>query len=206
MKYERLGFLASHRGTNMQSVINACRHGRLDAKPVVVISNNGDSGALERAENEGIPAYHISSRTFPDADNLDRAICDTLVRHRVDLVVLAGYMKRLGPRTLGRFRGRIVNIHPSLLPKYGGRGMYGDRIHEAVIAAGDAETGVTVHLVTEEYDAGQVLAQRKVPVRTGDTVRSLADRVLAVEHETYVETLARILSGDIELPNPGIGD
>jgi len=196
----RLGFLASHRGTNMQSIFNACRQGRLDAVPAVVISNNGDSGALERAENEGIPAYHIGSRTFPEPDDLDRAICDTLARHEVDLVILAGYMKRLGRRTLDRFRGRIINIHPSLLPAYGGRGMYGDRIHAAVLEAGDTETGVTVHLVTEEYDAGPVLAQRKVPVREGDTVQSLASRVLAVEHETYVDTLARILSGDIPLP------
>ena len=200
MKFERLGFLASHNGTNMQSIINACRRGRLAAQPVVVISNNGSSGALERAENEGIPAYHIGSRTFPEPDDLDRAICETLKRHEVDLVILAGYMKRLGPRTLAEFRGRIINIHPSLLPKYGGRGMYGEKIHEAVLAAGDTETGVTVHLVNEDYDAGPVLAQVKIAVREGDTARSLADRVLAVEHETYVDTLARILSGDITLP------
>ncbi|MEJ2760912.1 MAG: phosphoribosylglycinamide formyltransferase [Gammaproteobacteria bacterium] len=200
MTLKRLGFLASHRGTNMQSIFNACRRGRLSAVPVVVISNNGDSGALERAENEGIPAYHISSRTFTDPDNLDRAICETLVRHEVDLVILAGYMKRLGPRTLSRFRGRVINIHPSLLPKYGGRGMYGDKVHEAVLAAGEEETGVTVHLVTGDYDAGPILLQKRVPVRAGDTVRSLADRVLAVEHETYVEALAGILSGEIALP------
>lgn len=200
MKFERLGFLASHNGTNMQSIINACRRGRLSAVPVVVISNNGDSGALERAENEGIPAYHISSKTFPEPDNLDRAICETLKRHEVDLVILAGYMKRLGSRTLSEYKGRIINIHPSLLPKYGGRGMFGDKVHEAVLAAGDKETGVTVHLVNEDYDAGPVLAQVKVPVREGDTVRSLADRVLSVEHETYVDTLAGILSGEIKLP------
>jgi len=200
MKFERLGFLASHNGTNMQSIINACRRGRLSALPVVVISNNGASGALERAENEGIPAFHIGSKTFPDPDDLDRAICETLKRHEVDLVILAGYMKRLGPRTLAEFRGRVINIHPSLLPKYGGRGMFGEKVHEAVLAAGDKETGVTVHLVNEDYDAGPILAQVKVPVREGDTVRSLADRVLAVEHETYVDTLAGILSGEIKLP------
>jgi phosphoribosylglycinamide formyltransferase-1 len=200
MKFERLGFLASHNGTNMQSIINACRRGRLSAQPVVVISNNGSSGALERAENEGIPAYHIGSKTFPDPDDLDRAICETLKRHEVDLVILAGYMKRLGPRTLAQFKGRIINIHPSLLPKYGGRGMYGEKVHEAVLASGDRETGVTVHVVNEDYDAGPILAQVKIPVREGDTVRSLSDRVLAVEHETYVDTLAGILSGEIKLP------
>lgn len=200
MTVERLGFLASHRGTNMQSIIDACRQGRLAATPAVVISNNGDSPALDRAENEGIPAYHISSRTFPDSDDRDRAIRDTLRRHHVDLVVLAGYMKRLGPATLEAFSGRIINIHPALLPKYGGKGMYGDRVHEAVLEAGDAETGVTVHLVEGDYDSGRILAQKKVPVKSGDTVASLAARVLRVEHETYVETIGRIISGDIRLP------
>lgn len=197
---KRLGFLASHRGTNMQSIIDACKQGRLNASPVVVISNNGDSGALDRAENEGIPGYHISSRTFPDTNDLDRAIRDTLMKHNVDLVILAGYMKRIGPATLETFAGRIINIHPSLLPKYGGRGMYGDRVHEAVLAADDGETGVTVHLVEEDYDRGRILAQKKVPVKADDTVASLAARVLAVEHDTYVETIGRIIDGDITLP------
>lgn len=200
MAIERLGFLASHRGTNMQSIIDACKQGRLNARPVVVISNNGDSGALDRAENEGIPRYHISSRVFPGAEDLDRAIRDTLLRHRVDLVVLAGYMKRVGPATLEAFAGRIINIHPSLLPKYGGHGMYGDRVHEAVLAAGDRETGVTVHLVGEDYDRGRILVQEKVPVKPDDTVESLAARVLEVEHETYVKTIGRIIAGDITLP------
>ncbi len=200
MAVERLGFLASHRGSNMQSIIDACRQGRLAATPAVVISNNGDSGALERAEIEGIPAYHISSQTFPDSEEHDRAIRDTLLRHEVDLVVLAGYMKRLGAATLTAFTGRIINIHPSLLPRYGGRGMYGERVHEAVLAAGDTETGVTVHLVEGDYDSGRILAQKKVPVKAGDTVETLADRVLAIEHETYVETINRILSGEIKLP------
>jgi phosphoribosylglycinamide formyltransferase-1 len=184
----------------MQRIIDACRAGGLDAEPAVVISNNGDSGALDRAENEGIPAYHISLRTFPDEAAVDRAVRDTLLRHRVDLVILAGYMKQVGPETMETYAGRIINIHPSLLPKYGGRGMYGERVHEAVLAAGESETGVTVHLVEGDYDSGRILAQRKVPVRPGDTVASLAERVLRVEHETYVETLRRILSGDIVLP------
>lgn len=197
---KRLGFLASHRGTNMQSIIDACKQGRLNARPVVVISNNGDSGALDRAENEGIPGYHISSRAFPDRGDRDRAIRDTLMKHNVDLVILAGYMKRIGPATLEAFAGRIINIHPSLLPKYGGRGMYGDRVHEAVLAADDRETGVTVHLVEEDYDKGRILAQEKVPVEPDDTVNSLAARVLSVEHETYVNTIGAIIAGDIPLP------
>lgn len=184
----------------MQSIIDACKDGRLNARPVVVISNNGDSGALDRAETEGIPGCLISSRAFPDADDRDRAIRDTLLKYKVDLVVLAGYMKRIGPATLEAFAGRIINIHPSLLPKYGGHGMYGNRVHEAVLAAGDTETGVTVHLVEEDYDKGRILAQEKVPVEPDDTVDSLAARVLAVEHEIYVNTIGAVIAGDIPLP------
>lgn len=200
MKLYRLGFLASHRGSNMQCVIDACKSGNLQAVPAVVISNNGESGALDRAEREGIPAYHISSKRFSDPDALDCMIRDTLIKHEVDLVVLAGFMKKVGSRTIAAFEGRIINIHPALLPKYGGPGMYGNNVHERVLASGDSETGVTIHVVTDQYDAGPVLAQRKVPVMQGDTLDSLAERVLAVEHEIYVETIARIIRGEITLP------
>jgi phosphoribosylglycinamide formyltransferase-1 len=199
MKPWTLGFLASHRGTNMQAIIDACTDGRLNAKPAVVISNNGESQALDRAMAAGIPAYHMSSRNFPDPEALDRAITEALQKHQVNLVLLAGYMKRVGPRTLAAFPGRIINIHPALLPRYGGKGMYGTNVHEAVIASGDRETGITIHQVDENYDGGNVLAQRKVPVRTEDTAQSLADRMLPLEHELYVGTLERIFSGEIKL-------
>jgi phosphoribosylglycinamide formyltransferase-1 len=133
----RLGFLASHRGSNMQAVIDACRDGRLHATPAVAICNNRDAEALERAQREGIPAYHLSGVTHPDGGALDAAILDALTRHAADVIVLAGYMKKLGARTIARYRGRIVNVHPALLPKFGGQGMYGARVHEAVLAAGD---------------------------------------------------------------------
>lgn len=200
MNPTRIGFLASHRGSNMQSIIDACNSGRLNAEPVVVISNNGNSGALERAGNEGIPAYHVGSKTFPDEQERDRVICATLIKHKVDLVVLAGYMKKVGPETLKAFRGKIINIHPSLLPRHGGAGMYGMKVHEAVIAAGETETGVTIHLVDDAYDTGRILAQKKIPVNSNDTVESLAERVLKIEHAMYVETLEKILSGEIVLP------
>lgn len=195
----KLGFLASHRGTNMQAIIDACRDGRLAAEPVVVISNNGASGALDRAAAAGIPAYHIGPGNVPDPDERDRVIADTLRRHEVDLVVLAGYMQKVGPRTLAAFRDRIVNIHPALLPRHGGKGMYGLNVHRAVIAAGEKETGITIHLVNEEYDSGRILAQRRVPVQPGDTPESLAERVLPLEHALYVETLQAIVEGKVPL-------
>jgi phosphoribosylglycinamide formyltransferase-1 len=184
----------------MQAVIDACKSGRLNASPRVVISNNSGSGALQRAKHEGIACVHLSSATHPDADELDRAICDTLKQYEVDLVVLAGYMKKIGPLTLSAYCGRIINIHPALLPRFGGKGMYGARVHKAVLSSGIEETGVTVHVVDAQYDHGPILAQRRVPVRAGDTAESLADRVLEREHDLLVETLARIASGEIALP------
>lgn len=194
-----IGFLASHGGSNMQAIIDACKAGELNAAEAVVISNNSDSRALERAKTEGIPNYYLSGKTHPDPDDLDRAIMDTLILHKVDVVALAGYMKKLGPKTLAHFRGRILNIHPALLPKFGGKGMYGIHVHEAVLAAGEKESGVTVHLVDEEYDRGPILAQVRVPVMPGDTPEALAERVLAQEHILYSATLQRIATGEIIL-------
>ena len=195
-----LGFLASHRGSNMQALVDAARDGRLHATPRVVISNNGDAEALARARREGLPAYHLSGKTHPDPERLDEAIRDTLASHDVDLVILAGYLKKLGPKTLARYRGRVINVHPALLPKYGGSGMYGDRVHEAVLAAGDEETGITVHVVDEEYDHGPIVAQCRVPVLERDTIVSLSQRVLEREHRFLVEVVDQIATGTLALP------
>lgn len=192
-----LAFLASHRGSNMQAVIEACKEGRLPAHPCVVISNNGAAEALDVARREQIPCYHLSTRTHPEPEHLDMAILQVLLRHGADLVVLAGYMRKSGPNTLAQYKGRVINIHPALLPKFGGRGMYGANVHRAVLAAGEKETGVTIHLVDEEYDHGKILAQRRVPVMEGDTVETLAQRVLACEHDFLVETIGRIVSGEL---------
>ncbi len=193
-----IGVLASGRGTNLQAILDACFRGRLSAKVGVVISNNSRSGALDRAREAGVPACHLSSHTHPRPAELDRAICRTLRSYDCQWVALAGYMKKLGPRLLEQYRGRIVNVHPSLLPCHGGQGMYGQRVHEAVLASGDTVSGVTIHLVTGDYDQGPVLAQRQVPVYQDDTVESLSQRVLAVEHQLYVETLEELVTGRIQ--------
>ena len=183
----------------MQAVIDACKAGRLNARPSVVISNNGDSEALEKAKQEGIPNYHLSSKTHPDPEKLEEEILGVLDKYRAEWIVLAGYMKKLGPKVLKKFRGRILNVHPSLLPKYGGQGMCGEAVHAAVLAAGEKETGVTIHLVDEQYDHGKILAQSSVPVFPDDTVESLSGRVLEQEHVFLVETLDRIARGEIPL-------
>ena len=194
-----IGFLASHGGSNMQAIIDAVKKGTLHARPVVVISNNSDSTALERARSEGIPGFYLSGKTHPDPDTLDRAILDTLIAHNVDIVAIAGYMKKLGLKTLSHFRGRILNIHPALLPKHGGKGMYGIHVHESVIAARETESGVTIHLVNDEYDRGPIIAQVRVPVKPDDTPEILAARVLIKEHKLYPATLEGIVTGEINL-------
>jgi phosphoribosylglycinamide formyltransferase-1 len=195
-----IGFLASHNGSNMQAIVDACKSGTLNAIPAVVVSNNAGSRVLERAREEAIPNYHLSSRTHPEPSALDQAIADTMETHAVDIVVLAGYMKQLGPKTIARYDGRILNIHPSLLPKFGGQGMYGMRVHEAVIGSGDSESGVSVHLVDADYDTGQVIAQSRVVVKPTDTPQTLAERVLEREHEFFPYVLQQIATGEIELP------
>ena len=183
----------------MQAVIDANKSGRLGAQVSVVISNNSASVTLARARREGIPGYHLSSKTHPDPNDLDRAILQILVDHEINLVVMAGYTKLLGPLTIDNFRGRALNIHPSLLPKFGGKGLYGSAVHRAVLAARESLTGVTIHLADEILDHGRIIAQTKVAVLNDDSEVSLGKRVLAQEHELYIKTLSRIECGDIEL-------
>lgn len=194
-----LGFIASGSGTNMQSIIDACKTKQLEAKPVIVISNNSKSGALERAKAEKIPFYHISEVNCNGLDGVDSEILSKLITAKVDIVILAGYMKKIGPKTLSHFQNRILNIHPALLPKHGGIGMYGINVHKSVLMAGETETGVTIHIVDNNYDKGRILSQEKVDIEKGDTPETLSKRVLKVEHKLYVNTLAKIFNGEIKL-------
>jgi phosphoribosylglycinamide formyltransferase-1 len=188
----RIVALASHGGSIVQTVVQACHRNALDAAVVLVISNNSDSKAIERAAATGIKTKHLSNTTHSTAEALDTALCDALVKADADCVLLGGYMKKLGPKVLSRFSGRIVNTHPSLLPKYGGQGFYGRKVHEAVIAAGDDASGATVHLVEEDYDTGPILAQVKISVSSNDTVVSVERRVRAAERRLIVAALKHL--------------
>jgi phosphoribosylglycinamide formyltransferase 1 len=199
----RIGVLASHEGTTLQSIIDGCTQGRINGRVVAVISNNSGSGALRRAAAAGIEIFHLSSVTHSSSDALDAAICGVLQDARADVIFLAGYMKRLGPRTLGAFPARILNTHPALLPSFGGQGMFGDRVYEAVLASGESESGASVHLVDAEYDTGAVVCQERIPVLAGDTIESLKARVQACEREAVVNTLAAIASGELILGRAG---
>ncbi len=196
-KQLKLAFFASGNGSNLQAILDACASSELDMSPQVVISNNSKAYALTRGQLAGIGSHHFSSKTHPH--NLDQTILNTLLEHSVDLIVLVGYMKKLGDEILERFRGRVLNIHPALLPEFGGHGMYGLKVHQAVVAAGATHSGATVHLVDSEYDTGPILSQARIPLSSGETPESLAAKVLALEHRLLVETLQKIASGELEL-------
>lgn len=189
----RIAVLASHTGTTLQAVLDACGSHVLDARVVLVISNNSGSTALTRARAAGIPTAHLSATTHPKAGELDAAMVQALRAANADWVLLAGYMRKLGPAVLTAYAGRILNTHPALLPKYGGPGFYGRRVHQAVLDAGERETGATVHLVEEEYDSGPILAQVRVPVRASDDVSTLEERVKAAERKLIIATLVELI-------------
>jgi phosphoribosylglycinamide formyltransferase-1 len=190
----RIAILASHEGSVLQAVLDATQDNSLDARVNVVISNNSNSGALRRARNASVPTAHLSGKTHPRPADLDLAIANLLRDQQTNLVLLAGYMKRLGPITLDAFAGHIINTHPSLLPRYGGRGLYGLRVHEAVLASGDAETGATVHIVETDYDSGPILAQTRIDVRPDDTAQRLERRVKCCERELLLNTLRTLVT------------
>lgn len=199
MEVLKMAFFSSHGGTNMQAIIDACKEGGLKGEPCVVISNNPNSMALVRAKNEGIPCYYRSQKTHPNDEELDNEILSILQRHSVNIIILVGYMKKIGPKVLNEYKGRILNIHPALLPKYGGKGMYGKKVHEAVLKNKEKITGITVHIIDEEYDNGPIINQCEIPVYENDTVDTLSARVLAREHEFFIETLEEISIGKITL-------
>ncbi len=187
----RIGILVSGRGSNLAAILGAVASGRLPGvEPALVISNRAGAQALRIAERHGVPVAVLRRSGFPTAAARDAAIGRELTAAGVDLAILAGYDRLLLGSYFAAFGGRTVNIHPSLLPRHGGRGMLGPAVHAAVLAAGESETGVTIHEVTAELDAGPILRQVRVPVRPRDGVEQLAARVLAVEHETLVEMLA----------------
>jgi phosphoribosylglycinamide formyltransferase-1 len=193
-----LAFLASNNGSGMRAVIAAIESGALAATPRLLVGNRRAAPAMAFAHDHGVPTLVIP--TSADPDGADARLAAALAEAGADLVILSGYLRRLGPKTLAAYEGRILNIHPALLPKFGGLGMYGRRVHEAVVAAGETESGATVHLVDDEYDHGAVVAQARAPVSPGDDAAAVERRVTAVEPALLVSTLQRIVAGELILP------
>jgi phosphoribosylglycinamide formyltransferase-1 len=181
----------------MRAIVGAIEAGSLAAKPVLVVSNKRAAPALVFAAEKAIATRVIP--TAPDPDAADARLAQALGDAGVNLVILSGYLRKLGPRTLAAYRSRILNIHPALLPRYGGVGMYGRRVHEAVIASRDAVSGASVHLVDDEYDHGRVIARVELPLAPGETPETLEVRVMAAEPKLFVETLRRIANGRLKL-------
>lgn len=201
-----IAVFGSGRGSNFQSILTAINEGTIPGGHIAcVISNNSGAGILEIARTHGLPAYHLRSKGFPSEEEFVDRLLAVLRSHDTNLIVLAGYMKLLDPRIIGTYRNCIINIHPALLPRFGGKGMYGIHVHEAVIASGSPVSGATVHVVDEVYDRGAILLQKTVTVFPDDTPATLAARVLDIEHEIYPEVIRRIARGEIvavNLPAP----
>lgn len=206
----KIGVLASGSGTNLQAIIDAVRSGKIKAGIAAVISNKAGSGALERARKYSIPAVHIDKKDYKDTEAFTMAVTGELVRRKVDLVCLAGFMCILSPCFVKKFRNRAINIHPALLPAFGGPGMYGHHVHEAVINSKAHYSGCTVHFVDEGCDTGAVILQKKVKVLPGDTPETLARRVLRQEHKLYPEAVRLFaekkisVKGDRVSPRPSL--
>jgi len=188
----RLAVFISGSGSNLQSIIDRCADGTIPAEVALVVSSSPEAYGLVRAEQAGIEGVVYRRKDFPDGQAADEHLLSLLESHRIDLIALAGYLKMVAPAVITRYRGKIVNIHPGLLPKYGGKGMYGHFVHEAVVKAKEKETGVTIHVVDEIYDHGAILACEKVPVFPEDTPDELARRVLKVEHVLYPRVLKEL--------------
>jgi phosphoribosylglycinamide formyltransferase-1 len=198
----RIAVLASGGGTNLQALLDYLRTlGDKRAGDVVLVaSDRPDAGALARAESRGVPTALVQT---PTSKRGARPLDAVLQKHEVDLIALAGYLRLVPLETVERYRGRILNVHPALLPAFGGRGMYGARVHQAVLDAGVAVTGVTVHFVDQAYDRGPTIAQWPVPVLAGDSAASLAARVLRVEHVLYPIAVNAVAAGRVSLGADG---
>jgi len=195
----RVAVLASGTGSNLAALLAAIEQGRLACEIVLVMSNKADAGALNIARNHAIPTLHLSIEQFGSQESFDEAFLSELSNRQVELIALAGYLKKLSPVIVRAYKHRILNIHPALLPAFGGKGMYGKRVHQAVLDYGCKVTGATVHLVDDEYDTGPPVLQRCVSVQDEDTVETLAARVLQQEHTLYAEAIQLFAEGRIEI-------
>ena len=189
----KIAVLISGGGTNLQALIDAIKQKKINAKIDAVISNRKDAYGLIRAKNENIDALCFSKKDFPDSEQYDARIITELKKRNIDLVVLAGYLNILTKKFIAEYGGKIINIHPALLPKFGGKGMWGMHVHTAVIDAKEKESGATVHFVTAGIDEGEIILQGKVAVSEVDTPEKLAEKVHKVEYEIFPKAIKKVL-------------
>ncbi|RXJ72744.1 phosphoribosylglycinamide formyltransferase [Veronia nyctiphanis] len=189
----KISFLASHGGSAAKHIIHAVKENKLDADIGVVITNNGGSEIYRWCKEKNVDVHYMSGKTHPDEGEKDSAIHQVLIDAETSIIVLSGYMKKIGPLTLSEYSNKILNIHPSLLPAHGGKGMFGDRVHESVIRSGDALSGATVQFISEEYDEGPIISQQVVELSPGETVETLKTKVQAIEGDLYLSAIQQVL-------------
>ena len=195
----RLAVFISGGGTGLQAIIDASARGDLSADVAWVVASTKKAYGLERAAKAGIESFVFRPKKYPSREAAAEDLLDQLKQRRIDYIALAGYLRLVPLNIVRAFRRQVLNIHPALLPKYGGKGMYGHFVHEAVLASGDIESGATVHLVDEIYDNGSILEQVRVPVQNDDTPDTLAARVLIEEHKLYPRVIDNLIKGKYEL-------
>jgi len=199
-KIFKIAFFTSHGGSNMQAIIDAYNNSIISSIPTLVISNNSDSLALKRAKNQDIPAFHISSKNLQGFRNQSDALFHYLNEYNIDLIVLAGYMKKIQPELIEKFQeqnnGIIINIHPALLPNFGGEGMYGMNVHKAVFEQLKqnklTHSGATVHYVNQNYDEGEIILQKRIDIRDCKSPEEIAQKVLKIEHQIYTQAIKQL--------------
>lgn len=193
----KIGVLISGGGTNLQAIIDACASKELNGEVVVVVSNNPEAYGLKRAEISGIPNFGLSKKSFENKAAYFSKTTELLNNEGVDLVVLAGFLDILPKSFVQSFENRIINIHPSLIPKYAGKGYYGIKVHEGVIKNKEAYTGATVHYVDDQVDTGQIILQESIKVMKNDTAETLQKRVLKIEHQIMIKSIDKYIKGEI---------
>ena len=201
---QKLAVFASGGGSNFRAILKAIECGSLPLICPLLITDNARAGALDIAQEYGCQTAVLRPKAFATKGDFEAALIQTLQEHSIDLVALAGYLKMIPPKVVAAFRHRMLNIHPALLPDFGGKGLYGMRVHQAVLDAGVPESGATVHFVDEEYDTGPIILQRTVPVKPGDTPQILAARVLTAEHLLYPEALRLVAEGHVHIDPSGV--
>jgi phosphoribosylglycinamide formyltransferase 1 len=199
-RYARIAVLASGAGSTFRNLVDKSRTGQLPAEIALLITTKTGAPVAQHAGPAGVEHLFLDG-TELGPDVVDGAICQTLIDHEIDLVVLAGYLRKIGPRTLAAFAGRIINTHPAPLPAFGGPGMYGERVHQAVLTADVRHSAATIHLIDDHYDTGPVIAEQPVPVHPDDTAATLQERVQAAERDLLVSTLAALINS----PGKGVG-
>ncbi|WP_419766385.1 MAG: phosphoribosylglycinamide formyltransferase [Arcobacter sp.] len=188
---KRIGILSSHNGSGFDTILEACENKILDAQVVLVISNNSNAKVLEKASKKDIPNFVINTKKYPN-ENLDEKITNLMLEFKIDYIFLSGYMKKIEKNLLEKFPNKIINSHPALLPKFGGNGMYGRFVHEAVIKAKEKESGCTIHFVNENYDEGEYLLQKSISLLQDEKVETLEEKIKELEKVAVVEAFLKL--------------